>query len=73
MHVGKKQLRSSFASPAVYLPEALQMLRTGMVPAQEIVSHRFPLSRLADALCTVREQRDTARKVIVIPDEGFAG
>lgn len=68
MHLGKKQLRASFASPAVYLPEALHLLRTGVVPAEEIISHRFPLSRLEEALQMVRDNRAGARKVMVIPN-----
>jgi len=68
MHLGKKQLRASFASPAVYLPEALHLLRTGVVPAEEIISHRFPLSRLEEAMKTARDDRANARKVLVIPD-----
>lgn len=72
LHFGKKQLRSSFASPALYLPEALQLLRTGIVPAHEIVSHRFPLSRIADALQVAKYDRATACKVLVIPDMRFA-
>ncbi|MHB9131054.1 MAG: zinc-dependent alcohol dehydrogenase [Armatimonadota bacterium] len=71
LHFGKKQLRSSFASPALYLPEALQLMRTGVVPAQEIVSHRFPLSKLSEALHTAKYERDTARKVVVIPDSRY--
>ncbi len=71
MHLGKQQLRSSFASPAVYLPEALHLLRSNVVPAAEIISHRFPLSRLQQAMLTARDQRGTTRKVLVIPDEHY--
>ncbi|MEN6371467.1 MAG: alcohol dehydrogenase catalytic domain-containing protein [Armatimonadota bacterium] len=71
LHFGKKQLRSSFASPALYLPQALHLLKTGAVPAKEIVSHIFPLSKMSDALITVRNERDTARKVVVVPDSRF--
>ncbi len=72
MHLGKKQLRASFASPAVYLPEALQMLHRKVVPRREIVSHTFPLSRLVEAFSLLREDRNTTRKVIVIPDAKLA-
>jgi L-iditol 2-dehydrogenase len=68
LHFGKKQLRPSFASPALYLPEALHLLRTGVVPHTEIISHTFPLSKLAEAMDTVRTQRDAVRKVAVVPD-----
>lgn len=71
LHFGKKQLRSSFASPALYLPEALHLLRVGVVPAKDIVSHVFPLTKLGEALRTIRENKDTARKVVVVPDAHF--
>ena len=73
LHFGKKQLRSSFAAPALYFPEALHLLRTGVVPPSEIISHRFPLSQLAEAMRVVREERTTACKVAVIPDARFTG
>jgi len=73
LHFGKKQLRSSFASPALYLPQALHLLRTGVVPAAEIVTHRFPLRRLSEALLTARERRGGACKVVVIPNERSSG
>jgi threonine dehydrogenase-like Zn-dependent dehydrogenase len=72
MHLGKKQLRSSFASPAVYLPEALQLLHRGIVPHREIVSHTFPLSRLEGAFDLLRQDRNATRKVVVVPDAHFA-
>jgi len=71
MHLGKKQLRSSFASPAVYLPEALQLLHRGIVPHREIVSHTFPLSRLEEAFTLLRQDRNTTRKVVVVPEAHF--
>ena len=71
MHLGKKQLRASFASPAVYLPEALDLLRRGVVPAAEIVSHTFPLSQLPEAFALLDRDHDTTRKVVVIPDAHF--
>lgn len=71
MHLGKVQLLPSFASPAVYLPKALDLLRAGVVPGERIVSHRFPLSGLEEALHTVATERDTTRKAMVIPDARF--
>ena len=73
LHFGKKQLRSSMASPAIYFPEALHLLRTGIVPAATIISHRFPLSQLAEGIRVMREERETVRKVMVVPDKLFKG
>ncbi|WP_319586176.1 alcohol dehydrogenase catalytic domain-containing protein [uncultured Desulfobulbus sp.] len=71
LHFGKKQLRSSFASPAMYFPQALHLLKTGVVPADKIISHTFPLSQIDEAVRVMREDRETVRKVIVIPDSKF--
>lgn len=73
MHLGKQQLRASFASPAVYLPIALELLRNGTVPADSLISHRFPLSRLSEAMKLLRTDRQTTRKVVVIPDARLGG
>ena len=71
MHLGKKQLRASFASPAVYLPEALELLRTGAVPGEEIISHRMPLSRIEEAFGMLRTDREKTRKIVILPDGKF--
>ena len=71
LHFGKKQIRSSMASPAMYFPQALHLLRSGVVPADVLVSHRFPLSQLAEGLRVMREERETVRKVVVQPDAVF--
>ena len=71
MHLGKQQLRASFASPAVYLPMALELLRNGTVPGDQLISHRFPLSRLQDAINLLRTDRETTCKIMVIPDGIF--
>lgn len=72
LHFGKKQLRSSFAAPALYLPKVLQLIRKGLIPVSEIVTHKFPLSQMAEALRTANEERDTACKVVVSPDSKFS-
>ena len=66
MHLGKQQLRASFASPACWLPIAVDLLRKGVVPAS-IVSHRFPLGRLPEAMELLRTDREHTRKVAILP------
>lgn len=67
MHLNKQQLRSANDSPALLLPEALRLLRAEAIPWREIVSHRFPLSRLEEAL-RVKRENPAALKVAVLPD-----
>ncbi len=64
-HFRKLQLRSSFASPAMYLPQVLALLGSGAIPAAEMVTHRFGLSQLADALLCCRDRKDEVVKVVV--------
>ena len=65
-HFKKLQLRASFASPALYGPEALRCLREGIVDGQALVSHRFPLSRMQEAMDVARTDPG-AVKVVVLP------
>lgn len=65
-HFKKLQLRASFASPALYTPMALRFLREGLVNGPAMISHRFPLEKIADAMKQARD-RLTALKVVVMP------
>jgi len=66
-HFRKLQLRASFASPAFFTPLALQYLQDGLVDGPALISHRFPLSRIADAVAAARD-RASAIKVVVHPN-----
>ena len=65
-HFKKLQLRASFASPALYGPLALQYLRENVVDGNALVSHRFSLAEIDQALTTARTDPD-AIKVVVQP------
>jgi threonine dehydrogenase-like Zn-dependent dehydrogenase len=55
----------------MYFPQALHLLKTGVVPADKIISHTFPLSQIDEAVRVMHEDRETVRKVIVIPDSKY--
>lgn len=65
-HFKKLQLRASFASPAMYTPLALQYLREGVVDGEMMISHRFPLDQISEAMEVARDP-SRAMKVIVQP------
>lgn len=65
-HFKKLQLRASFASPAMYTPQALNLLKSKAINGERLVTHRFPLDKMADALACARTCAD-AVKVVVIP------
>jgi L-iditol 2-dehydrogenase len=66
-HFRKLQLRASFASPALYFPVVLELLRAGIIPGEEIISHRFALPDLAQAMHLCRDDKKNVAKVIVSP------
>lgn len=65
-HFKKLQLRASFASPALFGPLALQYLREGVVDGKALISHRFPLEKIAEAMDVARND-PSAVKVVVMP------
>jgi threonine dehydrogenase-like Zn-dependent dehydrogenase len=64
-HFKKLQLRSSFASPALRTPIALELLRSGRVDGLKLISHRYPLAEAAQAIHTACRDKNEAIKVVV--------
>ena len=67
-HFKKLQLRSSFASPAQRTPMALELLRTGRIDGNKLISHRVPLSNAARAIRIACLDKNEAIKVVVEND-----
>jgi L-iditol 2-dehydrogenase len=67
-HFKKLQLRSSFAAPALRTPMALELLRTGRVDGNKLISHRVPLSEVAHAIRVACLDKNEAIKVVVEND-----
>jgi len=65
-HFKKLQLRASFASPALFGPRALRYLKEGVVDGAAMVTHRFALDQIADAI-RVSHADSSAVKAVVIP------
>ena len=63
-HFKKLQLRASFASPALLGATAVRMLSEGIIDGEALISHRFPLEQITEALDTARTD-PTALKVVV--------
>ncbi len=65
-HFKKLQLRSSFASPALRTPMALELLRSGRVDGAKLISHRFPLADAVEAVRVACQDKNNAIKVVVV-------
>lgn len=68
-HFRKLQLRASFASPALYFPAVLRLLESGAIPGRALVSHVFPLDRIADAMAAARDDKAGSVKIVVTPEK----
>ncbi len=66
-HFRKLQLRASFASPAIYFPVVLELLRAGIIPGGLMVSHRFGLDQIDAAMKAGRDHKAETIKVVVTP------
>ncbi|KKR03362.1 MAG: hypothetical protein UT30_C0031G0008 [Candidatus Uhrbacteria bacterium GW2011_GWF2_39_13] len=64
-HFKKLQLRASFASPALYTPEAVRLLSSGRIDGSRLISHRFKLDDIAHALQTAASPESV--KVVIMP------
>jgi len=66
-HFRKLQLRASFAAPGIYLPNVLKLMKAGVIPAQQLISHRFVLDELEQALATCRDNKTDTIKIVIQP------
>ncbi|MCZ7543199.1 MAG: alcohol dehydrogenase catalytic domain-containing protein [Anaerolineae bacterium] len=66
-HFNKLQLRASHASPALYFPTCLQLLKDGHVDGEAVVSHVRPLAQIAETMEMIRDCREDVLKVVITP------
>lgn len=65
-HVNKLQLRSSFASPALYFPECIDLIKSGVVPTKDLITQRFKIDEIGSAITAFRDAKETAIKAIMV-------
>ena len=66
MHFKRLQLRYSFASPALFFPLCIDMIKNGLVDVKPLISHRFPLEEMEKAMLTCRDDKASAVKVMMV-------
>jgi 2-desacetyl-2-hydroxyethyl bacteriochlorophyllide A dehydrogenase len=64
--VGDQEVAGSLGSPAVW-PQALELLGRGRVRPSSLVTHRFALEEVAEAVRVARAGGTTTGKVLVLP------
>ena len=67
-HFKKLQLRGAFASPALYFPRCIDLLKSGVIDAEALISHTFKLDELAEAFIKLRDEKETVVKMVMLHD-----
>jgi L-iditol 2-dehydrogenase len=65
-HFRKLTLRSSFASPGIYLTEAIRVLAQAPKLASELISHHFRLDDIGETLTWARDNKEIVKKLVMI-------
>ena len=66
-HFRKLQLRASHASPALYLPLALDLLKQSIIPGQRLAPRDFTLDQVPEAFAHCADPNGGALKVVIRP------
>ena len=66
MHFKRLQLRYSFAAPALFFPLCIDMIKNGLVDVKPLISHRFPLEQMDQAMLLCRDDKASAVKVMMV-------
>lgn len=66
MHFKRLQLRFSFASPALFFPQCIDLIRKGLVDVKALVSHRYALEDMDAAVKICRDDKKSVVKVLMV-------
>ena len=66
MHSKRLQLRFSFASPALFFPLCIDMIRNGLIDVKPMISHRFALEDMDAAMKLCRDDKENVVKVLMV-------
>jgi len=65
-HFKKLQLRASHASPALYFPRGVELLRAGVIDGQSLISHTFRLEQFPEAMNLLRTDKESTIKMVMV-------
>ncbi len=65
-HVRKLSLKGSFAKPGIYLPLAMEAVRSGVIDTEKLISHTAPLSEIKELMYKIGVCKDEAIKGVML-------
>lgn len=67
-HTRKLQLRSSFASPALFFPRCIELIKSGVIDVNAMITHTFKLEELSGGITSFRDDRNNGIKAVMLAD-----
>ena len=68
IHFCKIKIIPSHASPALYFPECLELIKSGFVNTEELITHKFTLDNFEKGINDFRNDKENAIKAVMIND-----
>jgi L-iditol 2-dehydrogenase len=65
-HTKKLQLRSSYAAPGIYFPNAMDLIKSGVIDTELLVSHTFHLDVISSMMKTLATDRSAVVKCVML-------
>ena len=66
MHFKRLQLRFSHATPALFFPQCIDLIRRGLIDVKPLISHRFALEDVQEAMHVCQVDKQGAVKVMML-------
>ncbi len=63
--IEEKEILGSYSASVDFQAESAALIFSGRLPVRELISHRFPLERIADALELAAHPKDNTLKVVI--------
>ncbi|MFI3206243.1 MAG: alcohol dehydrogenase catalytic domain-containing protein [Clostridia bacterium] len=67
-HVNKLQLKGAYSRPGIYFPLAIEMIRTGGISAEDMISHCLPLKDISKLMSIAGNERDKVVKAVMLAE-----
>lgn len=67
-HFKKMSLKASYAAPALFFPQCIDMIRKGMIDVKPLITSRFKLEEIESAILNVRDNCAGNIKSVMIND-----
>lgn len=68
IHFNKIKIIPSHASPALYFPECLELMKAGVINTQELITHTFTINQLDDGINQFKNDKENAIKAVMVND-----